>query len=228
MSPRCSAYVGGRVAEVQVKFCGMTRSEDALAAIALGASYIGTVFAGGPRHLTTERAAELWAGIPADIPRVGVFGADALEQLSMTARTVGLAVVQLHGDPRAADIRAARARFGGQIWAVARADGSLLPDWTEELFREADAVLLDARVPGSLGGTGVTLEWEALARTLESVRGTTPVVLAGGLRPENVATAIRLLSPDVVDVSSGVERVPGEKDHSRMRAFMDAVRGSRT
>lgn len=206
----------------------MTRADDAVAAIALGASYIGTVFAGGPRHLTAERAAELWSGISASVPRVGVFGADAQEHVASTAVAVGLTVVQLHGDPRAADIRRTRARFSGQIWAVARADGSLLPDWTEELFREADAVLLDARVPGSLGGTGVTLEWEALARTLDSVRGSTPVVLAGGLRPENVATAIRLLSPDVVDVSSGVERVPGEKDHSRMRAFMDAVRGSRT
>jgi len=135
-------------------------------------------------------------------------------------------VIQLHGDPRAADVRAMRKRFGGRVWAVARADGSLLPDWTEELFHEADAVLLDARVKGRMGGTGVALEWGALADAVTALRGRTPVVLAGGLKPENVAEAVRLLAPDVVDVSSGVESSPGIKDHARMRAFFDAATGN--
>jgi phosphoribosylanthranilate isomerase len=207
----------------RVKFCGLTRSEDAREAIALGASYIGAIFAGGPRQVTAERAGQLFAEAGPGAERVGVFGADALQRAGPTAEEVRLDVIQLHGDPRAADIRAARSRFGGRIWAVARAQGSLLPEWAEGLFREADAVLVDAHVPGRLGGTGVTLEWGALARSLDALRGATPLVLAGGLTPENVALAVRLVSPDIVDVSSGVESAPGIKDHDRMRAFMQAA-----
>jgi phosphoribosylanthranilate isomerase len=207
----------------RVKFCGLTRSEDAREAIALGASYIGAIFAGGPRQMTADRARKVFDDAGPGAERVGVFGADALQRAGPTAEQVRLDVIQLHGDPRAADVRAARTRFGGRIWAVARAQGSLLPEWAEGLFREADAVLVDARVPGRLGGTGVTLEWGALARSLDELRGATPLVLAGGLTPENVARAVRLVSPDIVDVSSGVESAPGIKDHDRMRAFMRAA-----
>ena len=165
------------------------------------------------------------AGGPA---AVGVFGADEVNLIVADALTAGVEVIQLHGDPRAADVRAMRTRFGGRVWAVVRADGSVLPEWTEELFHEADAVLLDARVKGKLGGTGVALEWGALADSVAALRGRTPVVLAGGLKPENVAEAVRVLAPDVVDVSSGVESKPGIKDHARMRAFFDAALGSTT
>ena len=132
--------------------------------------------------------------------------------------------MQLHGDPRAADVSRMRRSFGGHIWAVARLEGAGLPAWVDELFREADAVLLDARVTGMLGGSGVTLPWGDVASALDRVRGRTPVVLAGGLTPDNVAEAIRLMAPDVVDVSSGVESAPGIKDHGRMRAFMRAAK----
>ncbi len=212
---------------VSIKFCGLTRAADAEQAVALGASFVGAIFAGGPRALLPERAREVFAGVEPGIERVGVFGADALDVVRDVAAIAALSIVQLHGDPRAADVRSVRARFGGKVWAVARAEGSLLPEWAEELFREADAVLLDAHVAGQLGGTGVTLEWEALARSVDEVRGTTPVILAGGLRPANVAQAIRAMHPDVVDVSSGVEQAPGVKDHLKMRAFVEAVRGSR-
>ncbi len=146
-----------------------------------------------------------------------------MNAIASSAVEAGAEIIQLHGDPRAADVRAVRKRFDGQIWAVARADGSVLPEWTEELFREADAVLLDAHVKGRLGGTGVALQWGALADSVSALRGTTPVVLAGGLKPENVAEAVRLLRPDVVDVSSGVESSPGIKDHAKMRAFFEAA-----
>ena len=207
-----------------MKFCGLTRVEDARVAIALGASYVGVIFAGGPRQLDPQAAKDLFVRAGPGARRVGVFGSDTVERTAETAAVVGLDVVQLHGDPRATDVRVVRARFGGQIWAVARADGSLLPEWAEELFREADAVMVDARVPGALGGTGVALEWGALARSLEDLRRGTPLVLAGGLTPENVARAVELLSPDVVDVSSGVESAPGIKNHDRMRAFIRAAR----
>src|SRR5207237_471925 len=92
-----------------------------------------------------------------------------------------------------------------------------------QLMELADAVLLDAHVPGMLGGTGVALPWIALAYELQRHHVGAPIVLAGGLRPENVAAAIAAIAPSVVDVSSGVESSPGIKDHERMRAFCDAV-----
>jgi phosphoribosylanthranilate isomerase len=180
---------------------------------------------GGPRLVTADRAREIFDGAGSDVMRVGVFGADALDRAHETADVARLDIIQLHGDPRPADVRAMRARFSGEIWAVARADGSLLPDWSEGLFREADAVLLDARVPGKLGGTGVALAWGALAGSVEALRGDTPVVLAGGLTARNVREAVRVIAPEVVDVSSGVESAPGIKDHARMRAFIEAARG---
>ena len=213
---------GARVGEV--KFCGLTRAEDARAVSELGASFVGAIFAGGPRLVTPERAVEVFAGAGDGPLRVGVFGADAPARTAEIAAAAGLDVIQLHGDPRAADILDMRARFDGEIWAVARASGSLLPEWAEELFREADAVLLDAHVAGQLGGTGVTLDWSRLARSVNDLRGDTPVVLAGGLTPANVAEAIRQMAPEVVDVSSGVESAPGIKNHASMRAFIDAVR----
>ena len=209
----------------RVKFCGLTQAEDAREAVRLGAAYVGAIFAGGPRTVTPDRARELFVSATGGPVAVGVFGADDVDEIAANAMTAGVEVIQLHGDPRAADVRAMRKRFGGEVWAVARADGSLLPEWTEELFHEADAVVLDARVQGRLGGTGVALEWGALADSVSSLRGRTPVVLAGGLTPANVAEAVRLLKPDVVDVSSGVESAPGIKDHEKMRAFFTAAQG---
>jgi phosphoribosylanthranilate isomerase len=105
-----------------------------------------------------------------------------------------------------------------------RTSGTLVPVRAAELFSAADAVLLDAHVAGTLGGTGTTLDWLGLAAAVADVRGDGTLVLAGGLTPRNVDGAIRALRPDVVDVSSGVERSPGVKDHSRMRAFAAATR----
>ncbi|MFI5231932.1 MAG: N-(5'-phosphoribosyl)anthranilate isomerase [Gemmatimonadales bacterium] len=209
-----------------VKFCGLTRVEDAREAARIGAAYVGAIFAGGPRHVTPERARELFHAAEGGPAAVGVFGADDADDIAAGAISAGVEVIQLHGDPRAADVRAVRARFGGRVWAVARADGSMLPEWAEELFHEADAVLLDAHVHGRLGGTGVKLEWGALADSVAALRGRTPVVLAGGLNAANVAEAVRLLAPEVVDVSSGVESAPGIKDHAKMRAFFDAAQGT--
>ena len=211
---------------VSVKFCGLTRRDDAAQAATLGASHVGAIFAGGPRHLTPDQAALVLDGASTVQARVGVFGVDAIDRILNTVATARLDIVQLHGDPRASDIRAIRAKFSGKIWAVARAEGSLLPEWADELFREADAVLLDARVSGKLGGTGVVLEWGALARSVNDLRGDAMLVLAGGLHPGNVAEAVRLLAPAVVDVSSGVESAPGIKDHGKMRAFLEAAQGA--
>lgn len=203
----------------------MTRAEDALEAARLGASYVGVIFAGGPRQLTTDRAAAVLGDLPRSIRRVGVFSSERDEGISESARPLGLHAVQLHGDFHASAILHLRRRFRGEVWSVLRIADGKLPPYAGELFEAADAVLLDAKVSGKLGGTGVTLPWEALVEMLRPVRarGRAKLVLAGGLRATNVAEAIRLLRPDVVDVSSGVETAPGIKDHARMRAFRDAV-----
>ena len=189
----------------------------------LGADYLGVIFAGGPRLLTVHRAREVLAASAA-ARRVGVFGAQPPEEIGRTAREVALDVVQLHGDPDARAVDAVRREFEGLVWAVVRVDGADLPTGAERLLDIADAVVLDARIAGRLGGTGVKLDWDGLAPKLREPGRAGRLVLAGGLTPENVADGIGVLAPDVVDVSSGVERAPGVKDHERMRAFAAEVR----
>ncbi len=205
----------------EVKFCGLTRPEDARHAVELGAAYVGVVFAGGPRRLTTDEARRVLEGI-AGAKRVGVFGTHGLAEVIETARAVALDVVQLHGDPTPEMVRQAREAVGLEVWAVCRVAGSALPSRFGELADTADAVLLEARVNGQLGGTGVRLPWERL----EIPRAASRLVLAGGLTPDNVARAIRSVRPAVVDVSSGVERAPGVKDHAAMGEFVAAVRSA--
>ena len=208
----------------EIKFCGMTRPEDASLAAVLGATYVGVVFAGGPRQVTEDRAVRILTGLPRRVARAAVFGAEDPREIARKAARLELNVVQLHADPRGRDVDAVRAEWrDGQVWAVVRAGGADLPGHMQELMATADAILLDSRSEAALGGTGVTLPWDRLATALEAVGRPPRLVLAGGLRAENVAEAIRALSPDVVDVSSGVESQVGIKDPARMRAFRDAV-----
>ncbi|MHB1862377.1 MAG: phosphoribosylanthranilate isomerase [Gemmatimonadaceae bacterium] len=210
---------------VDIKFCGLMRGEDAAVAAGLGAAYVGVVFAGGPRRLDEASARAVFGGVPPGVARVGVFGLESPAAIAARGVALGLTAIQLHADPLPAAITKLRAVWPGEIWATVRVAGAELPPGAEELFAVADAVLLDAKVASGLGGTGVALPWGELARQLEGVRPAgRRLVLAGGLRPDNVATAIRALDPDVVDVSSGVESSVGIKDPARMRAFRDAVR----
>ena len=217
-----------QVASPQIKFCGMTRAEDASAAARLGASYIGAIFATSPRQVDEATARSVFAAAGPGVGKVAVFSGGAIEDIAAVADRVDADVIQLHGDIGPATIEALRARFPGKIWAVATVDpdGTLANPHLDELAREADAILFDTRVSGKAGGTGVTFNWTQLAATVEHVRQGSSVVLAGGLDAGNVAEAVRALHPDVVDVSSGVEAAPGIKDHSRMLAFAEAARSA--
>jgi phosphoribosylanthranilate isomerase len=135
-------------------------------------------------------------------------------------------VLQLHGQPAPERVLRLQRRFHGEIWPVIRVSGQALSAQARELAEGAAAFLLDSAGPNGLGGSGVAFDWRAIAEQVEQVRIGRRVVVAGGLRPENVARAIEVLRPDVVDVSSGVERAPGIKDHQLMRAFRDAAHGA--
>ena len=203
----------------EIKFCGMMRAEDARFAAELGAAFVGVIFAGGPRQLTPERAADVLADLGGP-RRVGVFARQLPNELARAARVARLDVIQLHADPTVTDVETARDATGLSIWAALRVRGSLLPAHAADLADVADGLVLDARVDGTLGGTGTTLEWASI----QLPRGTARIILAGGLTPSNVRRALGALAPDVVDVSSGVESAPGVKEHTLMRAFVDAVR----
>ncbi len=217
-----------------IKFCGLTRPEDAAEAAALGAAFVGVIFAGGPRErgvavagsvVAAAVAAPVAAGTtPA---RVGVFGADFATRIPDVMAGLTLDVVQLHADPTVADVARARAVFPGRVWAAVRVEGSVLPAGTAELAQAVDGIVLDARVAGGpLGGTGAQIAWTTVSDAVRSLRVRGVLVVAGGLTAENVEEAVRVLGPDVVDVSSGVEATPGVKDHRRMAAFAAAVQRS--
>jgi phosphoribosylanthranilate isomerase len=211
----------------EIKFCGMTRPEDAREAASLGASYVGAILAESPRRVSAAEAKRVLRGASGSAKRVAVFGAVAPNDIAAAATEAAVDVAQLHGDPTAATIAQLRDLWKGQVWAVVRVNGSNIPDSALALFDVADAVVLDAKVDGKLGGTGVSLAWKDLAPKLKSMRGKRArLVLAGGLSPDNVSEAIATIHPDIVDVSSGVESSVGIKDHGRMRAFRDAVRGA--
>jgi phosphoribosylanthranilate isomerase len=210
----------------EVKFCGLTREEDAAFAASLGATHAGVIFAGGPRELRPEVARDVHDAAGGSVRRVGVFGADFRTRIGVVTTVAPLDVVQLHADPTPADVLAVRQLFDGEVWATVRVPAASLPDGIAALFGVADAILLDARVPGKLGGAGVTLPWAQLAEAVSRIRSGGRLVLAGGLRPENVEEAVAAIKPDIADVSSGVESAPGIKDHARMEAFVRAATGS--
>jgi phosphoribosylanthranilate isomerase len=205
----------------------MTRPEDAEFAAELGAAYVGVIFAGGPRTLSLNRAMEVLAGVPRLINRVGVFSDQSDHEIARAADWLQLDVVQLHGNwskQRVADVRR---DFAGRVWPVCRVANGVVPTDAHGGVTIGDGLVLDAYVEGTLGGTGKTLPWFDMVNAVSALRvHGKPLVLAGGLRPENVGTAIVALTPDVVDVSSGVESAPGIKDHARMRAFRDAVKAA--
>ncbi|HTR79805.1 MAG TPA: phosphoribosylanthranilate isomerase [Gemmatimonadaceae bacterium] len=216
----------------EIKFCGMTRKEDVLEAVALGVAYVGVIFAGGPRDISQDTAARILADVRAPTRRVAVFADQDVETIAEAVRVLELDVVQLHTRATGDRVRAIRERAGAHVWAVVCLSGTVLPleDELRDRLDSADGLMIDARKPGSaagsLGGTGVALPWRELAGPLGSWRARLPLILAGGLRPENVGDAIAALSPDVVDVSSGIESAPGVKNHERMRSFVGAVRSA--
>lgn len=213
-----------------IKFCGLTRVEDARHAEHAGASYLGVILASGPRRIDVTRARDVLGARRSGIERGAVFGSQSLEETVRIAELLDLDVVQLHGDPSPEFVHALRTKTSRSIWPVVRVDGTVLASHTLELVDAAGTIVLDAKVIGHLGGTGVTLDWAGLREDVANLRVSASdvrVVLAGGLRSHNVADAIALLHPDVVDVSSGVELAPGVKDPQAITRFVAAVNAAK-
>lgn len=203
---------------MRVKICGITRIEDALAAVVAGADAIGFVFhPASPRYVTPAQAAEIVAALPPFVTTVGLF-VDADEQrIRDTLAQVPLSLLQFHGDETQAQcqiygfawIKALRVQPGQDVAA-------LMAGWPS-----ASGILLDAWHPTQHGGTGLQFDWSLVPKA-----SAVPIILAGGLTPANVAEAIRSTRPYAVDVSGGVEASKGVKDADKIEAFMAGVRSA--
>ena len=205
---------------VAAKICGLTRAHDAAEAVRLGASYLGVVFAGGPRMVDARvaRAIVQAAGL---VPVMGVFGSQSRDEILQCCEAAGLRGAQLHGGGGPA-LERRLAAAGLEVIRVIHIGTLQDLDQLDEPPEAPGAVLVEPRVEGRLGGAGIPLPLELAAlarRRLEGQR----MFLAGGLTPENVAEAVSRVSPDAVDVSSGVEQIPGIKDAHRMARFMEAL-----
>lgn len=209
---------------VRVKICGITNEADALAAAELGADALGLNFyPKSPRCLTEERATSIIRVLPPFVEPVALFVNEPLEHMTAVARRLGAVnVLQFHG----ADPPLASAAPFRLIPAFPVKDASSLSciraylDRCRAAGQLPSAILLDAHVPGFYGGTGQVAPWDLLADFQPGV----PIILAGGLTPENVADAVRRVRPYAVDVASGVEQTPGIKEREKLKRFIDSAR----
>ncbi len=202
----------------RVKICGTTNLEDAERAVALGAWAVGLIFhPPSPRRARQEEAQRIAAALRRRAEVVGVFVNQPLDRVVETADAIGLSMLQLHGDEGPAYCAQAARRTGLKVVKArtVRSGADLL---ALEPFH-TDFHLLDAHAEGLRGGTGQTFDWSLVRQH----RGHEPVVLSGGLTPENVGDAIAVARPFAVDVASGVEAEPGRKDPARLEAFFAAV-----
>lgn len=210
---------GMNVTVVRSKICGITRIEDALAAVEAGADAIGLVFYGkSPRAVSIEQAAAIVQALPPFVTSVGLFVDMPRDELQQLLQRLPLDLLQFHGDESPADceghgrpyIKALRVRPGEDVAAA------MAP------YAGARGILLDTFVEGVPGGTGASFDWSLVPEDAAK-----PIILAGGLDADNVATAIRQVRPHAVDVSGGVEASKGIKDAGKIRAFVRAVRDAR-
>jgi phosphoribosylanthranilate isomerase len=206
-----------------VKICGMTRRADTEAAVGAGAAYLGVVFApSSPRVVTPAAAASLLDGL--DVRRVGVFVDAPVVETVSAAAVAGLDVLQLHGDEDPETVRALRDEGAWHVWKAVRVRGPGDVERALERFAGVvDGFLLDAWSPAAHGGTGSRFGWEEVAPLRDLVPTGVLFVVAGGLRAENLERAVRLLRPDALDLSSGVEVSPGVKDAAAIGAVMTTL-----
>ncbi|MBI5971375.1 MAG: phosphoribosylanthranilate isomerase [Deltaproteobacteria bacterium] len=205
----------------KVKICGITNAADAEAAVEAGADALGFVFyAKSPRFISPEDAGRIPAKLPPFITSVGVFVNETLDVINATVKAARLTCVQLHGD-EAPEFCAEAAQITGcsviKAFRVSTTDAILKLDGYKNC---ASAFLLDSFSKDARGGTGKTFDWKIAVEAKKFGR----IILSGGLNPENVGAAIRVVAPYAVDVSSGVEASPGVKDRAKIKEFVMTVK----
>jgi phosphoribosylanthranilate isomerase len=204
---------------MRVKFCGITNLDDAAEAVRLGAWAIGLIhFEDSPRHVDTAVAAEIAAAFRRKAEIVGVFVNPTLEQVTRAVENEQLSIVQLNGDEGASFCAEVARRAGVKVIKGIRV-ASAADVHAADAYRWVDFHLFDRKSKGLYGGSGEAFDWGLL----RNHRSEVPAILAGGLKPENVAEAVEIVRPYAVDVASGVERKPGFKDHAKMAAFFEAA-----
>jgi phosphoribosylanthranilate isomerase len=205
---------------IKIKICGIKTLEDALAAIEAGADLIGfNFYPKSPRYIDVGQCRDIMSVLQKyeHVAYVGVFVNASVEEIRATMDTCGLGLVQLHGDESVEVLK----QLDGKAFKAFRG----IPENVDGFARnEAPAFLVDASVKGVYGGSGVTADWNGAAELAEKY----PLLLAGGLTPENVAEAVGRVKPWGVDVASGVESAPGKKDAGKMVEFVKAVRASQS
>jgi phosphoribosylanthranilate isomerase len=206
---------------MRVKICGITNLRDAEEAVRLGAWAIGLVhYQASPRRCDPAVAAEVGAALRRRCEVAGVFVNPALDEVEAAVENEALTMVQLNGDEGPAFCTEVARRTGAKVIKAVHVS-SAADIHGAEAFR-TDFHLFDTRRTGLWGGTGESFDWDLITSRDSSI----PAILAGGLRPENVAEAIALTRPYAVDVASGVEAEPGRKDHGRLAAFLEAARAA--
>lgn len=207
---------------VRVKICGLTREEDLAAAVAAGADAVGFLVGvpSSPRNLTIERAKTLLSQVPVFVDSVVVTAPKSIEWLVEVCERLKPSAIQIHGKEQI-DFSEIRERImDSRLIKTIYVTKDTLKKRTLEGLKTFDAVLLDSFSKGQFGGTGKVHDW-TLSRQIKEAVAPVPVILAGGLKPENVKEAILAVEPYAVDVASGVEAEPGVKDHRKVRAFVE-------
>ena len=195
----------------KVKICGITTSADARVAVEAGADMIGLIFyPPSPRYVTPEQAQTIVASLPADVPAVGVFVNASVDTVTRVAQTSGVQIVQLHGDEGPAMCQQLPWRVVKTLRFTAQVQPEMMRQYTVEAF------LIEGFHAEVYGGGGARADWQRVASLHHYGR----IILAGGLTPENVCEAIRIVRPYAVDVCSGVEATPGTKDWHKVRTFV--------
>ena len=201
-----------------VKICGITNLVDAEAAVQYGADALGFIFhQPSPRFISPMRAGEIIKRLPPQVTKVGVFVNLEVKEILVTAERCGLDLLQLHGDESPEYCREVMAAGGTVVKALRIRDEGSIAALSRYPF--VSALLLDSYSREMYGGSGEKFDWTLAQKAKEYGK----IILAGGLNPDNVAEAIREVEPYGVDVSSGVEKGPGLKDHGKLKAFFEAV-----
>ncbi len=202
--------------DTKVKICGITNLEDAEAAVAAGADAIGLVFyLPSARYVTPAVAAQIVTGLGPFVTTVGLFVNEEAAVVKATLALTGVQLLQFHGDESAHYCQ----QFDRPYIKALRMSPDLDPALAMAAYPGASGYLFDAWRPDKFGGTGATFDWQRIVNLASD-----NVILAGGLKPSNVAEAVRCVRPYAVDVSGGVEQAPGKKDFALLKAFIDALK----